>query len=232
MIRCLFLECLCLGHQKQHLRLCECPLGTTVVSLQELSRRGLAKADIETGLHAVFGSDPNSVQLCPPGAEECDLDDAAHEPERVHPGLTVQFDVSSQRRVAASVICICSRPVWEAGNIVRKHIQLLSRTVCIPCLTTHVGQARSSTTCVFACIAFVCSLVLWPGVCVTCTGSPRRSGSTALGGRTAAGASEPGLAAGDAAEAAGGVAAAAWTHLGHCVCAAAGAPSVALFVWQ
>lgn len=47
-----------------------------------MSRRGLAKADIESGLHAVFGSDLNSVQLCPPGAEECELDDRAHEPER------------------------------------------------------------------------------------------------------------------------------------------------------
>lgn len=157
MFRCLFLECLYLGHQKQHLRLFEYLLGTTVVSLQELSRRGLAKADIETGLHAVFGSDPNSVQLCPPGAEECDLDDAAHEPERVHPGLTVQTDVSSQRRMAASEICICPRPVWEAGNFVRNRIQPLFCTVCIPRLTTHVGRPRSPTTCVFACIAFVCS---------------------------------------------------------------------------
>lgn len=49
---------------------------------QELSRRGLAKGDIESGLHAVFGSDLNSVQLCPPGAEECELDDMSHEPER------------------------------------------------------------------------------------------------------------------------------------------------------
>ena len=152
MFRCLLLGCLCLGHQKQHLRLSERSLGTTVVSLQELSRRGLAKADIETGLHAVFGSDPNSVQLCPPGAEECDLDDAAHEPERVHPGLTVQSDVSSQKRVAASETCIYSRPVWQAGKFVRKRIQHLSRTVCIPCLTTHVGRPRSPTTCVFACL--------------------------------------------------------------------------------
>ncbi|KAK9846645.1 hypothetical protein WJX81_008289 [Elliptochloris bilobata] len=49
----------------------------------ELLRRGLAKADIETGLHAVFGSNLNSVTLCPPDAEECDLDDAVHEPERL-----------------------------------------------------------------------------------------------------------------------------------------------------
>ena len=50
--------------------------------VQELSRRGLAKGDIESGLHDVFGSDLNSVQLCPPGAEECELDDMSHEPER------------------------------------------------------------------------------------------------------------------------------------------------------
>ena len=30
----------------------------------------------------MFGSDLNSVQLCPPGAAECELDDMAHEPER------------------------------------------------------------------------------------------------------------------------------------------------------
>ena len=59
------------------------------VCVQELSRRGLAKADIESGLHSVFGSDLNSVQLCPPGAEECELDEMAHEPERASPACVV-----------------------------------------------------------------------------------------------------------------------------------------------
>lgn len=66
---------------------------------QELSRRGLAKADIEVGLHAVFGSDPNSVQLCPPGAEECALDDAAHEPDRAPP--------TARRQPFAEDPCAC-----------------------------------------------------------------------------------------------------------------------------
>jgi len=86
---------------------------------QELSRRGLAKPDIEVGLHAVFGSDPNSVQLCPPGAEECALDDAAHEPDRAPP--------PARRRPVAEGPCAC-----VAGSD------------CTICLAQHAGRAQDT----------------------------------------------------------------------------------------